>query len=191
MALIAEARDSTVLKHFLDTGELGATEMDAGEAFQLLQIPDRTVDDSAILAAFSVCCAEAPGQVEKYRKALDIIAREKQSAMLSSVLAENPTQATRAIKDWPVGLDNIGNTCYLNSLLQFYFTIAPFRGMVLDFENYKSELDEEAIQGRRVGSRGISVSEVQRSQRCKLLQFLLCISNTYQSSGSSVRSSSP
>ena len=139
--------------------------MDVGEAFQLLQIPDRTVDDSAILAAYSVCCTDAPGQIETYRKALGIIAKEKQSAMLRSILDEAPTQSSPAVIDWPVGLDNIGNTCYLNSLLQFYFTIAPFRSMVLDFENHKSELDEESIRNRRVGSREISLSEVERSHR--------------------------
>ena len=139
--------------------------MDVGEAFQLLQIPDRTVDDSAILAAYSVCCTDAPAQIETYRKALGVIAKEKQSAMLRSILDEAPTQSPPATIDWPVGLDNIGNTCYLNSLLQFYFTIAPFRSMVLDFENHKSELDEESIRNRRVGSREISLSEVERSHR--------------------------
>ncbi|KAL1959884.1 hypothetical protein VTO42DRAFT_1029 [Malbranchea cinnamomea] len=165
VSLIAEARNSKALKHFLETGEMSATEMDVGEAFQLLQIPDRTVDDSAILAAFSVCCSEAPGQIENYRKALEVIAKEKESEMLSNVLAENPSQSTRAMIDWPVGLNNIGNTCYLNSLLQFYFTISPFRNMVLDFENYKMQLDEDIIRSRRVGSREISLSEVKRAQR--------------------------
>jgi ubiquitin carboxyl-terminal hydrolase 25/28 len=167
VALIAESRKSKALFHFLETGEMEAAEMDVGEAFQLLQIPDRTVDDNSILAAYSVCCSDAPGQIATYRKALSIIAREKQSPFLSSVLADDPTQSARALTDWPVGLNNIGNTCYLNSLLQFYFTITPLRNMVLDFENYKTDLDEENIKNKRVGSRKVSRTEIERSQKCK------------------------
>ncbi|KAJ3091826.1 ubiquitin-specific protease ubp2 [Quaeritorhiza haematococci] len=35
----------------------------------------------------------------------------------------------------PAGLNNIGNTCYLNSLLQYYFTIKPLRDRVLAFNH--------------------------------------------------------
>jgi ubiquitin carboxyl-terminal hydrolase 25/28 len=121
VALIAESRKSKALFHFLETGEMEAAEMDVGEAFQLLQIPDRTVDDNSIFAAYSVCCSDAPGQIDTYRKALSIIAREKQSPFLSSVLADDSTQSARALTDWPVGLNNIGNTCYLNSLLLLFY----------------------------------------------------------------------
>ncbi|KAK2793902.1 ubiquitin-specific protease ubp2 [Onygenales sp. PD_12] len=163
--LIAEARKSEPLRYFLSTGELGATEMDAAEAFRLLQIPDRTVDDAAILAAFSVCCSEAPGQIESYRKALSIIAKEKQSALLSNSLADETTQTNRVLMEWPVGLQNIGNTCYLNSLLQFYFTIIPFCEMVVNFDDNIMPLDEESVAKKKIGSRHVSRSEIERSQK--------------------------
>lgn len=157
--------------------------MDVGDAFRLLQIPDRTVDDSAILAAYSVCCLDAPGQVETYQKALSIIAKEKDSTMIRSVLAEeDPSTSGRAILDWPIGLRNIGNTCYLNSLLQFYFTIEPFRNMVMNIEDYKTGLDDETIQNKKVGSRKVSRSEIERSQKCKYGGFStrgFTNSNTY------------
>ncbi|PGH15104.1 hypothetical protein AJ79_02630 [Helicocarpus griseus UAMH5409] len=165
VGLIAKARNSEYLAHFLETGKTGAAEMDVGEAFRLLQIPDRTVDDAAILAAFSVCCSEAPGQIESYRKALDIIAKEKGSAMISSTLAQDATQTNRVLEEWPVGLQNIGNTCYLNSLLQFYFTVTPFRLMVIHFDDYKMPLDEQSIARKRIGSRKVSLSEIERSQK--------------------------
>ncbi|PGH26549.1 hypothetical protein AJ80_01678 [Polytolypa hystricis UAMH7299] len=170
VSLIAEARQSDSLRHFLKTGELGTPEMDVAEAFCLLQIPDRTADESAILAAFSVCCSEAPGQINSYRRALDIIAKERGSAMLSSTLAEDATHTIPVRFDWPVGLRNIGNTCYLNSLLQFYFTIAPFRRMVLNFEDFKMPLDEESVKKKQVGSRKVSLAEIERSQKfvCEL-----------------------
>lgn len=167
IALIAEARKSQTLQYFLQTGELGEAEMDVGEAFRLLQIPDRTVDDAAILAAFSVCCSEAPGQIESYRKALSIIAKEKDSSMINNLLAQDSTQTNRVLMEWPVGLRNIGNTCYLNSLLQFYFTIKPFRNMVLHIDDFKTNLDAQSIEQKKVGSRRVSVSEIQRSQKCK------------------------
>ncbi|ATY66820.1 Peptidase ubiquitin carboxyl-terminal hydrolase 2 [Cordyceps militaris] len=51
----------------------------------------------------------------------------------------------------PVGLDNIGNTCYLNSLLQYLFTVKPVRDVVLDYDDLKLGLSEDAIQNRRIG----------------------------------------
>jgi ubiquitin carboxyl-terminal hydrolase 25/28 len=51
----------------------------------------------------------------------------------------------------PVGLNNIGNTCYLNSLLQYLFTVKPVRDIVLNYEQVKLELDDEAIEKRRIG----------------------------------------
>lgn len=139
--------------------------MDVADAYRLLQIPDRTADDAAIMAAYTICVDEAPGQVETYNRALNIIAREKESSMLDSV-AGPTTQADRDLAEWPVGIRNIGNTCYLNSLLQFYFSIRPFRDMVLDFEHFKMSIDEESLARKKVGSRKVLKGEVERSQKC-------------------------
>ena len=165
--MIAEDRKSDTLNLFLQTGELGATEMDVGEAYRLLQIPDRTVDDAAILAAYSVCASEAPEQIETYRKALNVIAAEKDSPMISSALAGDAPQSDRVLSEWPVGLRNIGNTCYLNSLLQFYFTVMPFREMVLNIDDFKMSLDDESVEKKQVGSRKVSKKEIERSQLCQ------------------------
>ncbi|KAF3897601.1 Ubiquitin carboxyl-terminal hydrolase [Trichophyton interdigitale] len=163
--LIADSRKSEALQHFLKTGEAASAQMDIGDAFRLLQIPDRSVDDAAIIAAYSVCCSEAPEQIDTYRQALAVIAEESGSAVIRSMLVDDSAPANRALLDWPVGLRNIGNTCYLNSLLQFYFTIQPFRNMVLDLDRYKTELDEEVIRNKKVGSRKVSLLEIQRSQK--------------------------
>ncbi|KAL2865593.1 ubiquitin-specific protease UBP2 [Aspergillus lucknowensis] len=163
--LIAEARKSDVLKHFVKTGEMTSGEMDVGDAYRLLQIPDRTADEGAIMAAYTICIDEAPAQAEKYNKALSILARETNSALLSSMLSGSAARSDRDLSEWPVGLQNIGNTCYLNSLLQFYYSVRPYRNMVLEFENFKMELDDESCRQKQVGSRKVSKKEIERSQK--------------------------
>ncbi|KAL4797230.1 hypothetical protein BDV19DRAFT_50246 [Aspergillus venezuelensis] len=163
--LIAESRASEALKHFVKTGEMTAGEMDVSDAYLLLQIPDRTADEGAIMAAYTICVDEAPSQAEKYNKALAILARETNSPLLSSMVPGMAAKPDRDLSKWPVGLQNIGNTCYLNSLLQFYFSIRPYRNMVLDFENFKMDLDDESCQKKQVGSRKVSKKEIERSQK--------------------------
>lgn len=165
--MIADSRKSDALRYFLKTGDTLISEIDAGDAFRLLQIPDRTVDDAAILAAFQVCCNEAPEQEELYRKALGVIGRETGSPEILSLIHEDPSHSNRVLAEWPVGLRNIGNTCYLNSLLQFYFTIDPLRNVVLNADKYKTSLDDGTVQKKKVGSRKVSKSEIIRSQKCK------------------------
>lgn len=176
--LIGQSRKSEGLKYFLKTGEAGTTEMDVADAYRLLQIPDRTIDDGAIMAAYTICVDEAPAQAEKYNQALSLIAQEKNSSLLGSMVPGFSAQPDRDLSEWPVGLQNIGNTCYLNSLLQFYFSVRPFREMVLDFESFKMEFDVEDIAKKQVGSRKVHKQEVERSQRCKPSPPKFAIANT-------------
>ncbi|KAJ6149237.1 Peptidase C19 ubiquitin carboxyl-terminal hydrolase 2 [Penicillium samsonianum] len=165
VALIAESRKSVALKHFINTGEMIAGEMDIGDAYRLLQIPDRTADDGAIIAAYTICIDENPGDAERYNQALTIIAKQLDSSTLRN-MAGISNEPDRSMQDWPVGLQNIGNTCYLNSLLQFYFSVRPFRELILDFERFQMDLnDEETLAKKQVGSRKVTKKEVERSQR--------------------------
>ncbi|KAJ6083953.1 hypothetical protein N7486_010753 [Penicillium sp. IBT 16267x] len=163
--LIAESRKSDGLSHFIKTGETVAGDMDSGDAYRMLQIPDRTADEDAVMAAYTICVDENPGQAEVYGRALRIIAREMDSTLLKS-MAGITTETEQNLSEWPVGLQNIGNTCYLNSLLQFYFSIKPYRELVLNIEKYQMDTANEAsMTGKKVGSRRVSGKEIERSLR--------------------------
>lgn len=50
--------------------------------------------------------------------------------------------------NWPVGLFNMGNTCYLNSLLQYYFAILPLKNYILSYKPFdlnNGELEENEL----------------------------------------------
>lgn len=70
----------------------------------------------------------------------------------------------------PIGLDNIGNTCYLNSLLQYLFTVKPIRDIVLNYDDVKLDLTDESIQARRIGGNKMEMDrgEAVVAQACKL-----------------------
>ncbi|OOQ82320.1 putative ubiquitin carboxyl-terminal hydrolase [Penicillium brasilianum] len=184
LKLIAESRNSNMLNHYHATGETLAAEMDIGDAYRLLQIPDRTADDGAIMAAYTICVDENPDQAEVYNRALTIIAKNMDSPMLRN-MAGISSEPDRNPLEWPVGLQNIGNTCYLNSLLQFYFSVRPFRDMVMHFEKYQMDVNDESSMARKqVGSRKVAKKEVERS-----LKFLGELRGLFDSMITSAQSS--
>ena len=151
--------------------------MDLGEAYQTLNIPDRTIDDDELIRSqWEGVREDRPGQEEQIDRAMNIIATSRGSATLLEALRGKGVRSESASKDWPVGLENIGNTCYLNSLLQFLFTVPQLRNLVLNFDAFRVDLSNYDMAGRRVGSRHITVQEVAKAQKCEphlvLLAFL-------------------
>lgn len=64
----------------------------------------------------------------------------------------------------PVGLNNIGNTCYFNSLLQYYYTLLPFRNTMIDIEAY---IEDENSEPKKIGGIEVDQSEIRRAKKCK------------------------
>lgn len=141
--------------------------MDVGQAYVRLDISDRTLDDEIILAQYESLIADSPSQVGDLKNALAAIAKAKNSRRLKGFLNLDMNSSEHPISEWPVGLENIGNTCYLNSLLQFYFTIKPLRDLVLKIKEFKMPTDGESLKSKRVGSRNVSKKEVDRAQQCE------------------------
>ncbi|KAI1865648.1 hypothetical protein JX265_007971 [Neoarthrinium moseri] len=54
-------------------------------------------------------------------------------------------------RNTPPGLRNIGNTCYLNSLLQYLYSVKAVRELVLNFPENGLELNMDSIKQRRLG----------------------------------------
>ena len=165
VAHIANHRKSRALKHWLDTGTLGEVEMDIGQAYARLDISDRTLEDETVLLAYNLHTEEQPSQAEDLNRALTAIAKARNSKILMEHLGMDIDGSAYPVNGWPVGIDNIGNTCYLNSLLQFYFAISPLRDLILEIDDFKMAMDYDSLQSRRVGSRIVSRKEVDRAQK--------------------------
>lgn len=70
----------------------------------------------------------------------------------------------------PLGLVNIRNTCYLNSILQYFNTVVPVREVVLNWENYKLEPTEENIKSRRLGGSGSALDKAEAFLAAKFVE---------------------
>lgn len=100
-----------------------------------------------------------------YIEALDSIAEHWGSALLKQSVMElrhalgmnGPNSSGSSVDNkivnlsLPVGLHNIGNTCYLNSLLQYLFTVKPIRDIVFNYDDLRLKLTDESIHSRRLG----------------------------------------
>lgn len=152
----------------------GDAALDIGEAYNRLQMTERTVPDETVLAYYQSLSGGAPaGSKDSYTEALRVIALDRQSNFLLRKL-DDPNadvQVARSTIHEPVGLDNIGNTCYLNSLLQFYYTIKSVREVVINFQNHRMDLDDpktdDDIKRKRIGGRRVVRSEIIKAQKCK------------------------
>lgn len=95
--------------------------------------------------------------------------RQQNGIAVSGGSGNLPTQDRPVNYDLPVGLENIGNTCYLNSLLQYLFTVKPVRDIALNYESFKLDLNDESIKARLLGGNKMQMDrgEAVVAQACK------------------------
>ena len=183
---IAEERKNVRLKRFLDTGDrnpppsvsfdLTNTDdvemLDPDLAYSRLGVDDRTIDDDMLIMLYEIRCADEPEEAAALKKALEVIGDTRSSSAIRTFVASGTKEAPvkyeppPASTERPTGIENIGNTCYLNSLLQYYFTIKPLREAVLNMDQYvEQELTEELLSRKKVGGRLVTRDEIERALR--------------------------
>lgn len=113
------------------------------------------VDQTILPVLFDSARQDRPG--EQTEKAI--------STIQSALAAGNGYTKMHPPETWPVGLTSHGNTCYLNSLLQYYFSIKPLRDLVLDYDQYKLDMSQHDGKEGRVGQRKINPIEIQGGQK--------------------------
>ena len=117
-----------------------------------------------------------------YLEALDTIAEHTRSPALRQVVMElrkdhgmfgmqgGAVDESKPVNyELPVGLYNIGNTCYLNSLLQYLFTVKPIRDVVLNYNDVRLDMTDENIAARLLGGNKMQMDrgEAVVAQACK------------------------
>lgn len=137
-------------------------------ALSFLQVNENAADDTIIEIFQHKWHKEPifdPDQFLRLRGALSKIGFERNSKLISHFIDTGTIDAScLPVENWPTGLNNIGNTCYLNSLLQYYFSISSLRQYVLDYRNTVQHfLHNHEYASRRIGGREITKAEVERS----------------------------
>lgn len=150
----------------------GANEFTYQDALNLLQLNENAGDDTVLEVFQRKWFKEAafdPDHFLNLRGALTKIGFERNSKLILHFIDTGTTDAScLPVDNWPTGLNNIGNTCYLNSLLQYYFSIAPLRQYVLNYQKTVEHFQHNHVNSsRRIGGREVSEAEVERS-----VQFL-------------------
>lgn len=164
---VAVNRKSHVLMNYIETKYpdiVSVPDFSPAEAYTRLKISEQT-PDSELVATFQTRLATSTTKdddIRVLRKCLRTIAQHRDSKILGSFLESGKIDsALLPAENWPAGLDNIGNTCYLNSLLQYYFCIRPLREAILAFNEV--DVDYSRYPDRKIGGRRVEESEFKRS----------------------------
>ncbi|KAG1813996.1 uncharacterized protein BJ212DRAFT_1482342 [Suillus subaureus] len=187
---LAEAWRTAIKNAWRDAKDCTQLQRDANEAFRIIaqsrgskkliklfsESSKNQMDPSRAYSVLEVSAdvEEQPHQSDKWREALRTIAEVRDSSRLRHFLEEGKdpgdiVASTRA--DLPRGLNQLGNTCYLNSLLQYFYTIKELREAVASMANIDvkaledEKYTEDDLKRHRVGGRLITRREILRSKK--------------------------
>lgn len=152
------------MQQFLKDGNMAAPEMDIGEAYALFSISDRTakVDFDVMKTTINFAPTES---IDKMQKAYEMIEKDQAANFNNRSSQSEVRRNSYPLETWPVGLRNIGNTCYLNSVLQFLFTIKPLRELVINCDDKLQDPSPAALSDKRVGRTAVTAERVEVAQK--------------------------
>ncbi|KAJ7269369.1 hypothetical protein B0H12DRAFT_34857 [Mycena haematopus] len=172
LKIIADQRGSRTLQRVWENGKRGI--MSPERAYDTLEVP-KDVDEEMLITVFTMRLEEAtPLQLERMREAMSVIAEVRESERLRKFLelGHDPGVIVPPTRlDLPRGLNQLGNTCYLNSLLQYFYTIRELRAAVtpmdgMDFKSFEDDkLSDDDLKRHRVGGRLVTRREIIRSKK--------------------------
>jgi ubiquitin carboxyl-terminal hydrolase 25/28 len=160
ISILAKERKSSLLNSWV-LGDTNGHQMGVEEALRHLGVSESfaSLDKDVLPTLLQQARSDRPG--EQTDKAIAVLEEAMQS------------WTSHSSDTWPVGLTSHGNTCYLNSLLQYYFSIKPLRDIILDYDKYKLDTERYTEKDERVGQRKISMVEIKGGQRfAEDLKFL-------------------
>lgn len=160
--ILAEYRNSDGLRSWLVGGDHFISGDPVAEAYRFFNIEDRTatVDTGVLQALMDMIITEDPSKADDATRHFNVL--------LNYVSGQSAQNNVAPDYENPVGLSNMGNTCYLNCLLQYFYTIKPLREVILQFDSYKIDIADPGYQSKKVDSQVISKLHVERTQECKL-----------------------
>ncbi|QPG75237.1 hypothetical protein FOA43_002587 [Brettanomyces nanus] len=180
LSTIAQGRKSVLLMNYLDSTVPGYSidDVNIEDAFNVIGADQYASDTSLIRIFQERVNNETKVNFPRMWKALKVIGDGRKSKLIEGFLSSGIVDSTLlSIDKTPAGLNNIGNTCYLNSLLQYYFVIKPLRELILNFDKaltpevFESEPNYKI---RRIGGRVVGYKETERSY-----QFMYQLKDLY------------
>ncbi|KAI0275431.1 hypothetical protein BC834DRAFT_815748 [Gloeopeniophorella convolvens] len=168
---LAEARGSEPLWKRWEQAKDGV--MTPERAYTTLEVPS-DIDDGMLITVFAMRVEDQPNQVDRMREAVSFISELRASERLRKFLetGADPGEMVPATRqDWPRGINQLGNTCYLNSLLQYFYTIKDLREAITPLLNSSAKtidedkLTDDDLKRHRVGGRLVTRKEILRSKK--------------------------